>query len=36
MISNLLQVYFDKALWQCLLYKAERQQADMVSVELSG
>lgn len=25
-----LQVYFDKALWQCLLYKVERRQAEMV------
>lgn len=27
-----VQVYFDKALWQCLLYKAERAQADTVRV----
>lgn len=27
-----MQVYFDKALYQCLLYKAERKQADQVGV----
>lgn len=31
-----LQVYFDKALYQCLLYKAERRQADQVGFGLSA
>jgi hypothetical protein len=30
MLLPRLQVYFDKALYQCLLYRPERQQAQQV------